>query len=206
MQRNCVKCGALFDGRYCKACKKISVIKYRATRSEMLAAAAKKYRANHLENGNIRAAKWRADHPEKSKAVSAKYRLLHREKELKRKRIAMVKWRAKNPGKARAAYAEWLAKNPQAKRVLEQNREARKRKNGGKLSKGLVEKLFKLQKGKCPCCGKNLGDKYQLDHKMPIALGGPNEDWNMQLLRSLCNNQKQAKHPVDFMQSRGFLL
>ena len=38
------------------------------------------------------------------------------------------------------------------------------------------------------------------------ALGGLNADSNMQLLRAECNLQKSAKHPVDFMQSRGFLL
>lgn len=41
---------------------------------------------------------------------------------------------------------------------------------------------------------------------MPLALGGANEDWNIQLLRQRCNNQKKAKHPVDFMQSKGYLL
>lgn len=35
---------------------------------------------------------------------------------------------------------------------------------------------------------------------------GTNTDDNIQLLRKLCNLQKSAKHPVDFMQQRGFLL
>jgi 5-methylcytosine-specific restriction endonuclease McrA len=51
-----------------------------------------------------------------------------------------------------------------------------------------------------------LGDNYHIDHIMPLALGGSNTDDNIQLLRQRCNNQKCAKHPVDFMQSRGFLL
>jgi len=41
---------------------------------------------------------------------------------------------------------------------------------------------------------------------MPLALGGANADDNIQLLRSTCNQQKHAKHPVDFMQQKGFLL
>lgn len=56
------------------------------------------------------------------------------------------------------------------------------------------------------CCGLPLGDNYHIDHIMPLALGGSNTDDNIQLLRQRCNNQKCAKHPVDFMQSRGFLL
>jgi len=51
-----------------------------------------------------------------------------------------------------------------------------------------------------------LGDDFHMDHIMPIALGGSNTDDNMQLLRKECNLQKQAKHPIDFMQSRGLLL
>ena len=91
-------------------------------------------------------------------------------------------------------------------RINCQNRRARKIAVGGKLSKGLTEKLYKLQRGKCACCGKLLGDNYHLDHRMPIALGGANEDWNIQLLRSTCNHEKHAKHPIDFMQERGYLL
>ena len=70
----------------------------------------------------------------------------------------------------------------------------------------IVEKLLKLQKGKCPCCSLPLGDDFHLDHKMPLALGGDHVDDNMQLLKARCNMQKRASNPIDFMQSRGFLL
>jgi 5-methylcytosine-specific restriction endonuclease McrA len=78
--------------------------------------------------------------------------------------------------------------------------------SGGKLSPDLAERLYELQGGKCACCGKPLGEKYHLDHIMPLALGGANTDDNMQLLTARCNIQKSAKHPIDFMQERGFLL
>ena len=53
---------------------------------------------------------------------------------------------------------------------------------------------------------KPLGNDYHLDHINPLALGGSKTDEKIQLLRATCNLQKNAKHPVDFMQSRGFLL
>jgi 5-methylcytosine-specific restriction endonuclease McrA len=115
-------------------------------------------------------------------------------------------YRAANPEKVRAYQAAWQKANPEAMRIIRANRRARKRDAGGKLSKGLSEKLFKLQYGKCACCTQPLGDNYHLDHIMPLALGGSNTDDNTQLLRQRCNLQKKAKHPVDFMQSRGFLL
>ena len=100
----------------------------------------------------------------------------------------------------------WQTANLESSRRSDHKRRALKSRSGGALSKGLGEKLFSLQKGKCPCCGLPLGDDYHMDHIIPLALGGPNTDDNIQLLRQRCNNQKHAKHPVDFMQSRGFLL
>lgn len=119
--------------------------------------------------------------------------------------IVIAKWQKANPLKANAKSAKWREANPEARRIYEHNR--KERASGGRLSSGLSAKLFKLQRGKCACgCGKPLGDEYHLDHRMPIALGGTNSDDNMQLLRKLCNLQKSKKHPIDFMQSRGFLI
>lgn len=147
-------------------------------------------------------AKWKIAHPAEVKAGKAKWRAENAGKA----KAATVKWQAKNRERLKAYSKKWRVENPLTVRVHHQNRRARKGGNGGTLSKGLAEKLFKLQKGRCPCCGRPLGDDYHLDHKMPIALGGPNEDWNMQLLRKRCNKLKHAKHPVEFMRSRGFLL
>jgi len=84
--------------------------------------------------------------------------------------------------------------------------QAKRRGNGGVLSKGLSERLFGLQRGLCPCCSQPLGDNYHRDHIMPIDLGGANEDWNIQLLRAQCNLQKRNKRPEVFMRERGFLI
>ena len=111
-----------------------------------------------------------------------------------------------NKEKIKAKHAKWCAENSDLCRTHLQNRRARKRINGGVLSKGIVDKLFKLQKGKCPCCKEKLMDDYEIDHIIPIALGGMNVDINVQLLHMSCNRQKKAMHPIDFMQQRGFLL
>jgi 5-methylcytosine-specific restriction endonuclease McrA len=103
-----------------------------------------------------------------------------------------------------AVVAARRAANTEATRIQKLNR--RGRASGGKLSKGLSVRLFKLQRGKCACCGQPLGTDYHLDHIMPLALGGSNTDENIQLLRATCNRQKNAKHPIDFTQQRGFLL
>lgn len=126
-------------------------------------------------------------------------------------------YRAANPGKVKdrsaAHYAanpdrmkEWRAANPEKVRAISANRRARIRNAGGKLSPDIALRLFKLQRGKCACCHVSIENGNHLDHVISLAAGGQNEDLNMQLLCGPCNMSKGAKHPIDFMQSRGFLL
>lgn len=124
--------------------------------------------------------------------------------EKEKKNTASREWYKNNKDRHLALARAWRQANPDAYRIHRQNRKANKSKS--KLSRGLGAKLFNLQRGKCACCGLPLGDNYHLDHIMPLALGGTNTDDNIQLLRQRCNNQKHTKHPIDFMQSRGFLL
>lgn len=90
--------------------------------------------------------------------------------------------------------------------AYQNNRRARKIKAGGVLSPGLKGKLFTLQRGRCACCGQKLGRDYHMDHIVPLAKGGPNEDSNIQLLRRQCNLVKKVKDPIHYMQEKGFLL
>lgn len=115
-------------------------------------------------------------------------------------------WRKLNPGRNKQAVAKYVAENAGKRRVYEHRRRARKLKAGGELSQGIGDRLKALQKGKCACCRQPLGDEYHLDHILPLALGGTNADDNIQLLRAKCNQQKSAKHPIDYMQAKGFLL
>lgn len=147
------------------------------------------------------AAAWRAANPEKAKTSIAEYR----EKNKDKIRAEKIAWAAANRDRMLKLKSAWNKANAEKRRLYEHNRRARQ--SGEKLSPCLGDKLFKLQRGKCACgCKQPLGTDYHLDHIMPLALGGSNTDDNIQLLRATCNQQKYAKHPVDFMQSRGFLL
>lgn len=229
--KTCPKCGEAkalaefsrhakrYDGLayHCRVCAKASSAKWRAENREKGRARSAKYYAENRDQVRGKVAKYQAENAEKVKASGAKYRAANPEKVKSRidkyraensekVKATYAVYREVNPDKVKAASAKWKAANPEAILIHNQNRRAMKLSNGGTLSKGLSEKLFKLQRGKCPCCGEPLGDDYHLDHIMPLVLGGVNEDWNIQLLRATCNHQKHAKHPVDFMQSRGFLL
>jgi hypothetical protein len=140
-----------------------------------------------------------------------KVKVLLHQKEYYRRNIKRIReigaeWVANNPEKVKRIKRAWYLRNKAAARVRRNNRRAKIRALGGAVSKDLVQRLFKLQRGKCACCRRPLGKNYHMDHIEPIARGGDNSDNNIQLLRAKCNLQKGAKHPVDFMQQRGFLL
>lgn len=122
-------------------------------------------------------------------------------------RASQVAYKAAHREKINFLQRRYVAKNPETIRALEHSRRARERNARGSLSKDVAQRLMALQKGRCACgCREILGDNYHLDHIMPLALGGSNTDDNIQLLRASCNQHKSAKHPIEFMQSRGFLL
>lgn len=162
----------------------------------------KKYKSDNAERIKSYNARYRKENKDKIKSNSIKYYEENRD----RIKLSCAKYYAENKDKATAASIRWQSRNKDKIRIYSQNRRYRKIENGGKLSHDLAERLFKLQRGKCPCCGENLGNDYHLDHIIPLKLGGSNEDSNIQLLRSSCNHKKQARHPIEYMQSRGFLL
>lgn len=108
------------------------------------------------------------------------------------------KWYAGNKEKHNDRRSRWLNSSPTKKRDINRQKDHKKRKAAGKISKGINERLFAEQMGVCACCGDMLGNNYHLDHIMPIALGGTNEDQNLQLLRAECNMKKGAKHPDEW--------
>jgi 5-methylcytosine-specific restriction endonuclease McrA len=166
--------------------KKKSADWYSSNKAKALASAKKRYELN----------------PEPVKDSSRKYRLLNQGLI----KVYQEKYRIKNLEKSKKYSAAWRAVNKRILRAHRQNRRAKLKLVGGKLTAGLAGNLLKLQQGKCACCGHPLGDDYHMDHIMPLALGGTNTDDNIQLLRAKCNMQKSAKHPIDFMRERGFLL
>ena len=112
-----------------------------------------------------------------------------------------------NRERCNANNRKWESENREYGRIKCTNRRQKLR---GTLSKDLLPKLMVLQKGRCAICHKDLNKlekrKIHLDHIMPLALGGSNEDYNIQLLCQTCNNKKSAKDPIAYMQSLGKLL
>lgn len=171
----------------CKACANAANRKFYAKNIDAERSRSIAYGKSNPGKGAARTAKWNAKNPDKIKKAKAAY-------------YSANKDRFKTLG------ALWARVNFKVKRIHAQNRRARKRLVGGVLSSNLASKLYALQRGRCACCGSILGGSFHLDHRIPLALGGSNSDQNMQLLAPVCNLQKHAQDPIDFMRSRGFLI
>lgn len=145
-----------------------------------------------------RARAWHWANRDKAIATSRNWAAANREAARKR----TLEWREANRERAREndrrkranRSPEYLEK----RRIDEQNRRARIKANGGRLTKGLGARLFAEQRGRCRYCAADLSAGYHLDHIMPLLLGGKNEDANIQVLCPPCNRRKHAKHPDEF--------
>lgn len=181
---------------------KISLVKAQYYRKHIDAVKATSSRTYERSKEKVCAASklWAINNPEKIKITKNKHAASGKES------ITKQKYAFENADRLKSAKQAWYEENPESVYRANHARRARKINSGGVLSKDIKIRLFALQRGKCACCGEPLGNSYHLDHIMPLALGGSNTDDNIQLLRQRCNNQKHAKHPVDFMQERGFLL
>lgn len=114
--------------------------------------------------------------------------------------------RKENPERIAKLELRWRQNNKEKVREMKRRYKHKRRSAMGSLSVGIAKKLYELQKGRCVCCGVSIKNGYHIDHIMPLALGGTNTDDNVQLLSPSCNRKKNAKHPIDYMQSKGFLL
>jgi 5-methylcytosine-specific restriction endonuclease McrA len=50
--------------------------------------------------------------------------------------------------------------------------------------------LFSIYDGLCAICGKELPEKFEIDHLIPFSEGGPTQWWNLQPLCLECHSQK----------------
>lgn len=188
----------------CPDCRRASKVRYYAANKDKVKADGAKRYAENKESITAKVNAYRAKNMPKLKEAMKRYSAENQDSV----RAWNAEWRAskseEQKKRDREARRAWEKANPEMKKATVMARRARKNNSPGKLSRGLEKKLYALQNGRCMCCNEPLGDDYHMDHFMPIALGGPHEDWNMQLLRAECNLRKAAKHPIEYFRSLGY--
>lgn len=184
--------------------------------------------ALYRERNREKAAAWRAANRDSIREKQAEYRKLNQKKiqaqtaawckenpervaeyakrhyEANREKILTAKRAKRADG---AYYATYRLKNRSTVRRNQQNYRARRKNAPGKLSKDIVDRLMVLQRARCAACRSNLKKTgHHLDHLVPLARGGTNEDSNVQLLCPRCNCAKRHADPIEWAQRNGRLL
>lgn len=201
----------------CKACVASKQKTYNKDNAAVIARQKKTaYDANPKKNRD-RSRRYYLANQDRLKQKSLTYHNNNRDYVLKRKRAYHHKnkeiinhkkrlYRLHNTSHVDMVHKQWCLKNKQRRNEMRRRYKHQRRSALGTLSVGIADRLYSLQQGRCVCCGEALNDEYHIDHIIPIALGGTNTDDNVQLLKPSCNRSKSAKHPVDYMQEKGFLL
>lgn len=170
-----------------------------------------------------RSAVWQAfreRHPERVAANSGKqnkrladegyFRAYYRLNDDKRKAEAND-WYYANRERALEVCKAWAQANPDRVRaygrISRRKRVAKLKSVGGEHTQDDLDRIYKQQRGKCAACKCSLAKvRKEVDHIVPLALGGHNNASNLQYLCRPCNRAKSAKDPIDFAQERGLLL
>jgi 5-methylcytosine-specific restriction endonuclease McrA len=146
-----------------------------AIRQRTKAADPELYRANH----RLAQKRWKASNQELAKVGEKRRR---DRVATDTKRAYAVKWRAENPDRSRA-----IGRNK------ESNRRATKR-------AAFVEPIdhavvYARDRGVCGICQAAIaaGDKWHVDHVIPLAKGGVHSYANVQLAHARCNLRKSAR-------------
>jgi 5-methylcytosine-specific restriction endonuclease McrA len=157
-------------------------------------ASCRKYIEINRETIREKARKWRKDNGEKKREYDRRWNEANQEKERERKR----KWVEDNREKVRAINREYGRSHPDKVLARITNRRARKNGNGGRITASDRRWLMEFYEHTCLCCGRREPEiQLELDHVVPLAIGGHNAIENAQPLCKMCNSSKGTKH-IDY--------
>jgi 5-methylcytosine-specific restriction endonuclease McrA len=190
----------------CKACTRLYKREWTAKNPDRVKASNAKTYAKHAETHRERSREWYAKNTDKAREYNRSY-VEENKEAVKARRCA---WYEANRQHVIEKSARWADENRDQIRPAQRIRAHRRRTQianaGGSFTQEDIQILFKRQRGKCACCRESIKDGYEIDHIEPVSKGGSSDPTNLQLLCMPCNRRKSARNPIEFMQSRGFLL
>ena len=159
--------------------------------------------ACYLARARVGSRAWRAKNPDKVRALFEAWEQRNPEKN-KRSKDA---YRDRNRETLRRKNREYKAANPE-QRANDKTRRRLMESNIIPIPRGWKALQMERQGGKCAGCFKRFGPrrKAQIDHIIPLALGGDNDITNLQLLCDSCNPSKGAKPEHVWRRELGQLL
>jgi 5-methylcytosine-specific restriction endonuclease McrA len=190
LQSQCHACKLQAANAYYATDKGKEVIRQRNQRPEVK----KKHAAReHLRFSNLS--------PEEKSVVRAKQRAHYeqnKERILEKQRL----YNQRPDVKARAAKnLSAYKKTPKGKMIniaYKARRRARQLETGGTVKARDIRAAYRSQKGRCWHCGVNVGDKYHVDHLIPLVKGGSSDPRNLVISCATCNHKKGGKYCWEF--------
>ena len=196
----CPRCKNCYKDYYLKNSDSLlkSKSRYREAHRNELAQAAREYYQKHKERTAETVRAYVASHKDEHRKYQREYQLKYRRENHEQVRKLERANRAKNRDKRLAHEKARRAANKDLFVAYRQNYRAKKEGNGGKYSKEDIALLYRNQHGKCWWCGKPLGKKYHVDHRIPVSKGGSSDPSNLCLACSFCNLSKSDKMPWEW--------
>lgn len=116
------------------------------------------------------------------------------DRNVKGKRDRARKWRESHPELFKSRIENWNAANPEKSRQRARRRRAKKSENGCFLiTENDLKRLVLHQRGLCYLCSLPLNGVKELDHIIPIKLGGRHSIGNVGWTHKKCNRAKHFK-------------
>lgn len=186
----------------------------RVTSSGSCVECAAEWRETHKEEIAENYKRWYAENIEQQKEYNAKWLAENRGSVREKARVRAIGYRAADPEKYAARAMEYYYRNMEnpefrAKQSLRSSIQHGKRKGAkGTFTPEDVAQILERQKYKCAECGTSVRKKANrhIDHITPLAKGGTNWPWNLQILCPKCNLSKGAKDPLDWAKLKGRLV
>lgn len=133
---------------------------------------------------------------ERKKAAVADYYRRNKKKCI----AAAISWQKRNWDLVREIHRAWSKANPE--KVLASARTQRAKRKGaiGSHTPRDFAEIVKQQDNRCKYCLREFSDKVKIevDHIIPIRMGGTNFKENIQAACSTCNKRKSDKDPAEF--------
>lgn len=179
----------------CKKCDKPIRDVYAQIHREEIAQKTREWAKKNPEKAALRSEEYRKSHIEQFRLYRQNWVNAHpiADKQAKRK------WEANNKQKVAARGKRWRKNNPIKARAAKHRRRARELAAEGSYDKADIDILLVSQGRHCWWCGRKLGDKFHIDHIIPLSRGGSNWPANLCISCPKCNLEKSSKTPAEFM-------
>ena len=109
-----------------------------------------------------------------------------------------VKSQARYPEKALERARAYRLKRPGFSKIINHTRRARMIAAPGVFTNEDIQKIFHRQRGRCFWCDEKTGQKFVVDHVIPVARGGANYPENLVVSCRSCNSRKSNKYPTEW--------